>query len=291
MKKSKKIKTVTINRLAWAIYVAATSFMIIGLVAVLIWKFTSEPKEELTVSAIIEKSNEAVQQCPYGRVSILRNVDQADGSHYESQYDMSSQKDGQYSTYMFRDSEGSQLYQCWVPAEDYWDIWVYDSNYEVWVKTGYDQEPLESSMWTPLTNPGGYSLLDGTYSWYDTGEECYVIQMIGSSEDWTKVYEEMYFNKKTFLPVGVVMIATNSTDELDHEYVEENVSMEDGSIGDLHVDMYKYDKIVQKYSITYSDTDQRLFEIPEVTITEDEYIELLESAPLSSDGEENEVDE
>lgn len=286
MKNKRQIKTVTINRLAFATYVFASCSAIIVLVAVLIWMYTSGNKEEITVSYVIEKSNEALLEYPYGRVSILRNMDSADGQHYESQYDLSSQRDGQYSSYMFRDSDGQQLYQCWQPNEDFWDIWVYDGNYDVWVKTGYEQEPIDSSMWSPLTNPGSYVLLDKTYSWYDTGEECYVIQMLGSSDQWTKIYEEMFFSKKTFLPVGVVMIATNSTEEIDHEYVEENVTFDDGTVGDLHVGMYKYDKIVQKYSITYSDTDQRLFEIPDITITEDEYMELLNSD--GKDGVDNE---
>lgn len=274
MKSKKRIKTETINKVAIAVSVIAV-VACIALSAVLI--YVVQQKEQMTMVELISRSNDAINEYQYGHVGILRNDNLADGTEYQSQYDLASQRDGEYASFMFRDSEGVSLYQCWIPAEDHYDIWVYDGDYDVWVATGNSEPPAYSSMWNPMVSTSQYTLLDGTYPWYDTGEECYVLQLISSTDEWSTIYEEMFISATTFLPVGVVDILSNTTDVVNHDYVQENVDLGDGVSGDVQVETHAYDEVIQKYTLSYSNSDLRLFDIPDVTVTEDEYLNIIGS--------------
>lgn len=274
MSKHNKVNAVAINKVTTGLCVVLFILLVIS-VGFNVYPLIKEG--ELTANDIFAKANEAMPNYEYAAVTIDR-VEKIGEEQYRAEYRLTAQKDGSYCSYMFRDSEENELYQCWLPSiskDTGFDVYVYAKDYEAWVTTYYEQEPSENALWTMLTSAYGYTLMDETYPWFDTGDECYVLQMMSSSEQFENVYEELYIRKKDFLPMGIVLMATHSTDGIDHTDIQENIEI-DGKEGTATINYSTYDAIVQKYSIKFSNEDLRLFEIPEETISEEDYMFLIQ---------------
>lgn len=284
-KHKKPIKTNTINRVVFALF-SAVVFALIIVVGVLIYKLKQLEKPD--AFTVYSKSIEASGAYDYAQLTILRQ-ENVDGSTYTAEYVTSEEKNGSYSTYMFRDSEDNSLYQCWLPNDsDSYDIYIRSDELETWVKTSMSEPPITTSLWETVTFLGGYSLMESYYPWYDTGDMCYVLQRIGTVDGWDACYEEVYIRKDDFLPMGIVLIVGNSTDVIDHTDIESGVQIGSDS-ADVEYSTYGYDSIIQKYSMVWSNEDMRLFDAPDVFITDEEYLSITNGQEVDSDGESEEV--
>lgn len=283
---SKKIKAQSINKVT-AILSVVFGVGFLASLSLNIYPLIKE--EEVNADSIFIKANEALTDYQYASVTIDR-LETVDDNKYRQQFTLTTQRDKQYCTYMFLDSEGSDLYQCWRPSESKnigYDIWVHSDEYDTWVSTYYDKEPADSNLWSFMSSGYGYTLMSETYPWYDTGDECYVLQMASSSSEWQNIYEELYIRKSDYLPMGIVVMATQSTDAIDHTEIEENVDFGDGTTGDAVSEVHKYNSVVQKYSVVFSNEDLRLFDIPDTFITEEDYAFLIQEDMKKEENENN----
>lgn len=250
--------------------VAGTSTLIMFLIQ------EAKREQKIDEQTLFSKCAEQAKKFDYARLVITRHEHISD-EDYTAEYVVSAAQKDTYRTYMFRDSEGNDLYQAWLKGEDtsLYDVYLFASDPDTWVKTSLEQEPVTTNMWDMFKYADGYTLMEETYPWYDTGDECYVLQMIGNTEDWEYTYEEVFIRKSDFMPMGLVFIVTSSNDLDGHTVISEDVEIDGQTYDEVDVTSKDYDTILQKYSITYSDEDQKLFDIPDEFITDEEYLESI----------------
>lgn len=270
-KNKKKISANSINK-GLAITCALMGVVIVVLTVALCMKLYES--EQLDQSDIFSKAQDACNQYEYAELVIARQ-ENIDNQTYTAEYVTTDERDGSYCTYMFRDSEDNDLYQCWQEiSKNAYDIYIHSKDLDAWVKTFMEEPPVYTNLWTMFTNAGGYTVMDSEYPWYDTGDMCYVLQRTGVAEGWSDCYEEVYIRKSDFLPMGLVLIVGNSTTDIDHTDVESGVNV-DGEDVDIETSTFGYDNIVQKYSLQWSHDDLRLFDIPDKFITDEDYLSIV----------------
>lgn len=284
-KKVNKTKAGTINRVSAIIF-------FIGMAGIIstasYWGYKLIQKENTTpvASELITESMAAGKKYDYAGMSLLRK-ESVDGNEYSVQYDVSASQIDSYKSYSFRDSEDNELYQCWQKGENsLYDVYLWASEYETWVHTSLEQEPVDINPWYEISNTSGYTVMDETYQWYDTGDECYVLQLLGTADEWEQYYEEVYIRKSDKLLMGIVVVCMNQTDEITHDDVVDTLPT--GEDANIEVEQANADIIVQKYSIRYSDEPLSLFDIPEEYMTDEEYMSLVGGNSVGKEEDEDE---
>lgn len=264
--------------------VACVILAIVCIVLAAMLFYKSRGIEELDVPKIFEKSATACLDYEYAQLVITRQ-ESVSGETYTAEYVVSDERDGSYCTYMFRDSEDNDLYQCWLANESgSYDAYIRAKDLSTWVKTSVGEEPVSTNLWDMFSYAGGYVLMDSDYPWYDTGDPCYVLQRTGTVDSWSSCYEEVYIRKSDFLPMGIVLIIGNPTEDIDHTDVETGVKIGDDT-ADISTSVFGYDSIVQKYSIEWSHEDMRLFDVPDTFITDEEYLSITNGQEGEPNGE------
>lgn len=193
----------------------------------------------------------------------------ANGEEFSSQEAFSNSKESTYNSYIYRDSDDNDLYQCWYYDEELkvYPTKIYDGEHKVWVETNLEQPYNSIDAWTLFDDLSYYEVSEDIIVWEDTGDECYVLNAINTDVAGAQIYEEIYIRKSDFLPLGILTYGFVEIDETQSEEVE----LEEAT---AVIETKKRDEIMQKITVEYSNKDLSLFESPKDYISEEEYRKL-----------------
>lgn len=184
-------------------------------------------------------------------------------------------KDTSYKSYLYRDSQDNDLYQCWFYNDDNsYDMYVYSDDVEAWVHDTTEEVVSSMDAWTLFENLSGYSVEAETAVWDETGDECYILNAVNTEVMGIQIYEEIYIRVSDFLPVGIL---TYGSMEVDGTATEEGtVTLDNGQEADVEVTHSNTEEVIQRVSVTFSNDDLSLFAVPEEYISIEEYSELMQ---------------
>lgn len=233
---------------------------------------------DLTVTDVITKMKASMSEYRYAIQSLDIKETVANEGTTVSKYMLSADSETKDRTYLYTDSEENELYQCWSYDEETnkYVIYIHDSEYDVWVKLDYESEPVTGTPWSVFDDLNNYTLLDETQEWYTTGDECYVLETISKTDTYEVIYEQVFIRKSDFLPLGIVTYGVSDVD-YDKMQSSESVDLDIDEIESAEVEIPTYSECVQMYEVSFSNDDLKMFDPPEDYLTEDEYMELVES--------------
>lgn len=233
---------------------------------------------DLTVTDVVTKMKASMSEYSYAIQSLDIKETVANEGTTVSKYMLSADSETKDRTYLYTDSEENELYQCWSYDEETnkYVIYIHDSEYDVWVKLDYESEPVTGTPWSVFDDLNNYTLLDETQEWYTTGDECYVLETISKTDTYEVIYEQVFIRKNDFLPLGIVTYGVSDVD-YDKMQSSESVDIDIDEIESAEVEIPTYSECVQMYEVSFSNDDLKMFDPPEDYLTEDEYMELVES--------------
>lgn len=239
-------------------------------------------EDTMTSEELEEKAIAATSQYNYAKMLLDQQITLSDGTQVLEEYILSAEKNGSKRTYTYLSADGSTIFEYWDKDTsntdtDQYDVYIYSEVYETWVNTKLTEEPVSNDLWGMLSVIDGYTVLEDKQNWYVTGEECYVLQLLGSSDDLYAIYEEMYINAETFLPVGIVeyCVAEDSGKTIKDLSEEDlDLNMEDYEIENATIEASSYSELLRVYQLEYSNEDLALVEKPETFITDEDYMYL-----------------
>ena len=268
-----KIKGKNINAVS---AVLLSIFMLAFVAGMGYWYYIVSHDEAITPQFLYEQANAAINKMPYAHLVISRR-EVSESFEYNFTYNITAERDGTYSSYSFTDSDGIDVYECWDWDEEKaaYETYLYDKDMEAWVMGYMSEVPLAVGVWDMFEYIDDYELLDGTWPWIDTNEECYVLFAHSTVLDDIHTYEDIYIRVSDFMPLGIIDIVAYPTEGLEQEDIVSAIKDEDVLIN-LSEYYSQYNWVVQKYSLTTSTEDLRMFDKPEKFLTEGEYMFLLE---------------
>lgn len=270
-------------------------------------------QHELTIDEIKEKTYNAMQDYDFSAMTLKVNERVADEGDYTYEYTIVSELNNSRRSYMYRDSEGEDMYQYWrryitrldtdvdpiVPDLSYdeegsevapkenvdtsYVVYLYADDVQSWVKDVVAIEPVDTYVWDLTEAFGEYTLLSETNSWYDTGDECYVLQSIGAADDWAVIYEEIYIRKSDFLPMGIVVYAVSDNGENIVEDVDNASEVLGIQVESATTEVPDYNQVIEKYSLTFSNENLHLMDEPTKYMTSKEYIDFIYGDALAEE--------
>lgn len=278
-KNKKRIRKITpLNVVIWVcaiLLVASGTFLAIRLVK------ASNKNTEITPEELARLSTQAIAQYPYSML-VLDSQTTVNGETTTCEYVFTTSLNDSLRTYMMRDEE-EVGYQCWLQnSEGTYDVYLYDDVYQVWVKTVEEYEPVGSNTWMVVADLSNYTLLEETDYWGE--DECYVCQITGNSNIFEVIYEEIYIRKSDYMPMGILSYGVSSADgdriqEIDPATFGDNVTSADITTED-------FVETVSVYSITFSDEDLALYDLPETYMSDVDYMNAI----MATESEEEETD-
>lgn len=239
---------------------------------------------DVTTEEIKEKASKALEEHRYALLSLSIEETVADEGTTDYNYILSCDKESEEKSYLYGDSNEINLFQYWNKNDetDLYDIYIYDNDNEVWVLTSQESKPVEGDPWDILNNIDDYTLLEETQNWYGTDTECYVFEILGSTDEYAAMYEQLFIRKADYVPVGIVSYAVSDVDE------DKVAAGDDLNIGEelpegAEVEVPTYNECIQMYEVTFSNSDLKLFSAPDEYLSEDEYMEFISSKESGSD--------
>lgn len=254
--------------------------LIIGIIVVEVKRQSSV---EVTTEYIEDKAVAEINKYNYSKLVLDSEYTGEQDIPNVCEYILTSNKDGSYRSYSYRDEE-SDMYQCWERQGEHYDFYIYDASIDKWVYSELESEPVISDTWSVVSNLKDYTVLEEPGQWGN--DECYVLQMTGSSEYWEVIYEELYIRKSDFLPVGVISYA-NSQQDKDRVSEIKPGEYEFGTLTDGTEVTSGYDELVSIYALEFSNKPLDLFDKPKEFINNKEYNELIEAKESEADVEAN----
>ena len=166
-----------------------------------------------------------------------------------------------------------------------YDVYLSDVVNGVTVKTEQETEPVNMNPWGIVTNVEAYTLHDEFVQYGDI--QCYLLYIMGQDEEGNPKGEELYIDSETFAPVGLVSYTQISNKEeiikdITNEY--KDAIGEDITIEDVEATVNSITEYTLLYTFQFTNETENLMSIPNVYLTEDEYVEFRES--LSEDKDE-----
>ena len=209
-------------------------------------------------------------------IDILKTT--SDGSEFSSQEAFSCARDDSYRSYMYRDSDDNDLYQCWYfdTEKNTYPTYVYSEDVLSWVETSMSSPYNAIDGWTLFKDLSYYTVSEETGIWEASGDECIVLHATNTEVMGMQIYEEVYIRKSDYLPMGI--ITYGSVEVAGVETSETTVGE-----NDVVVETAARDEIIQIISVEYSKEDLRLFDIPEEYISEKEYAERMGSVNVEEE--------
>ena len=305
MKKDKSLKKNYVVALAVLMSFLVIILIVIAIASVDGMKYLS--MNELSPELLADWSKRSASNYEYAVLVMDQqsNLEDIDEPLIE-EHILSAERTGSRRAYVYMTGSDNIQSEWWEEKEledsgtKGYDVYLFSNEYQTWVNTELEEEPVPNDIWSMFDVISGYTLLPETNVWYDTGDECFVLQLIGSSDGFDWVYEELYVRCDDYLPVGIIEYCVAEGEE---NHIEE-LTQEDFDFvsGDgYHTDSVtaegkEYKQILRKYSLYFSDEDQILFEKPETFITDQDYMYLTstynddesEDEEEVSDGEETE---
>ena len=235
---------------------------------------------EYTSSEIAEKSRTTTGEYEYALLVLDQEAYSAGESIGIEEYVLSSERDGTKRTYTYLNTDGSILSEWWDAGneEGKYDVYIYSDEFETWVNTEMTEEPIPNDIWRMFDIMSQYTVLPETGEWYDTGDECYVLQLIGNSDGYYAIYEEIYIRCADFMPMGIIeyCVDTEDNDRVDELNPDDfNIDGSDYTVTDAEITSSEYNELIRKYSILFSHEDQQLFDKPKTYISDEDYMYLI----------------
>ena len=229
--------------------------------------------DALTIDEVKNKITFAMEKYKYARYDLIIQDTVKEGEVTNYEYKLSADRQSKKRTYAYKDSTGASLYQYWdydIDNKNYL-IYVYDYRHEVWVKTSYDSEPVTMTPWDIFDNLSDYTMLQDTATWYTSDDECYVLETVGSTDEYFTVYSMVYIRCSDWLPMGMV---TYGVSDESQDKIKNNVSIDvtDSNIVDANIEAPTYNEKIVIYNVTFSNEDLSILDIPTEYIEEDEYM-------------------
>lgn len=233
---------------------------------------------DLTVTDVVTKMKASISEYKYALQSLDIKETVADEGTTISKYMLSASRETKDRTYLYTDSKENELYQCWSYDEEAgkYVIYINDPEYNVWVKLDYELEPVTGTPWSVFDNLDNYTLLDETQNWYTNNEECYVLEIIGKTDTYEVIYEQVFIRKKDFIPLGIVTYGVSDVN-YDKMQSSESIDLDIDEIESADVEIPTYSECIQMYEVSFSNDDLKMFDPPEDYLTEEEYLALTES--------------
>jgi hypothetical protein len=241
---------------------------------------------QLNSAEIIEKAEEAVESCDYALLTLsIEDTVAGEGSDVYN-YVYTCGRNTTESSYVYSDSDGTELYEYWEENEENgnYDVYVYDTDYEVWVKTSYDTVPVTDNVWDILSNINDYTLADETECWYGTDTECYVYEILGSSDDYESMYEQLFIRTSDYMPMGIVSYAVSDVN-YDKVANGEDIEIFYDTSDDAEIEVPTYNENVTIYEVTFSTSELKWFDKPDSYLSEEEYMTLLSTVEEETEDE------
>lgn len=247
-----------------------------------------------TKEEVIEASKIAINNKEFCTVlvELQDNIEYSDGENeyagHTSTYTYKTNKDKSKVMYSYVDQNDitSSLLEFWSPSEEGYDIYIWSSELDSYVKTSNDVEPVTVNTWNALDNMDSFELEYTDGSWGEQEEPSYILTTYGKNDTYDVIGQYVYISKRTLLPLGVITIGA--------DYNNENIEVgEDGSITindtvnisestHTHTDDCEHDETQQAehdesiVKITYAWTSNDSIDLPETFKTEEEFYEEIE---------------
>lgn len=234
-------------------------------------------EESEDITELKEKVNNAIKDYPYS-ILVIDSQSYIKGVENDySQYVITAEKDNVYKSYMFRNAD-TAIYQCWDKNDSgKIDLFIYSDEFDVWVETEMDEEPMVSNVWSITEGMENYEISDELGYWGN--DECIVLHTFKETEVWSTVYEELYIRKSDYIPLGIICYSISNS----VGFTEGTINPADyefGTIEEGTIETRAYNELVTRYDIGYSMEPQHLFLKPEKTITGSQYTELEQKENL-----------
>lgn len=197
-------------------------------------------------------------------------------------YDMSLSNAGTGSYYTY--SDGSYIeYQYWsLNTDGTFGCKLYDQKHGVWVQCNIQEPPITFNIAEQLSDYSIYTY-QGEEEWQIDAEHpvlCDIYGTSGSSSYYDEIKQVIYIEKATGALVGIITIgdkqSITNTENVDMDALA-SVSEDDAAFQE-YLDANGVELIngrtVVMYSVSYKDTAEALFNVPDVALTEDEWITL-----------------
>lgn len=209
----------------------------------------------------------------YGMVVIDKEDTYNDNKYIEEQI-YCTDKDNKFSSYIYRNNNEDILYQCWDKADIGYNNYTYVKDLDKWVITNLSSVPYSAELWELSHIWDNYELANEYVYWNNT-TKCYLLYYLATSEVYDNIYEEIYIDVKTKLPVGIISYRNikqdtiNSIDSISGEY--------DGAeIEKSNIEISDYNSTLIRYEFNYSNNPLYLIDKPEEYIDVNEYNKLME---------------
>ena len=271
----KQFDTNKINKVFKIISIVC-AIVCLAIVGYMVYKVDKEQERITTAEDLFTKAQEEANRHEYA-IAVITRYEQTGNEEYLGEYTVSAERDSSLRTYMFRDSDSNSLYQAWQlqPNSLNYDVYIYAADPGQWVKTSLGYEPVSVNLWDMFKYADGYTLMEDTYKWYNTEDECYVLQLVGDADDWKYVYEEVYIRKSDYMPMGIVLAMIKDDENVDgHTITQEGFEI-NGIEGNAEITLPGSQSLIQKYDVVFCDDDARLFDIPTEYITDEEYLNYI----------------
>lgn len=249
------------------------------LIGIFIIRLENKVPDEITTEYLQKKSVSKINSYKYAKLILDSEYTGNQDVPNVCEYILTSGKNTSYHTYSYRDAE-QDIYQGWESHDGHYDLYIWDKTTEQWVYSHLEYEPVTSDTWSVVSDLSEYTILEESGNWGT--DECWVLQMTGSSDVWEIVYEEIYIRKSDFLPMGILSYA-NSKQDKDRISDITPGEYEFGEITKGTTEVAEYEELISIYSLEFSNKPLDLFEKPTDYITEEDYNNLISAEESEED--------
>lgn len=234
---------------------------------------TNGAKKDARVTKIAAGVSDIINGYNYAAIRMTVRESYPGQDIADVQYLVSSVKDSHEHSYM-SSLDGIEYKQYWNRNEnENYDVYLKTSALDDWVYTESDEEPMYFSGWDFAKDLENAFLVSEDGVWLDDTTECYILELLSSSDTYKIIYSQYYIRKSDYMPIGIVAYAVDSIDNDDVKLKDQSII----SIGDLDINQETYvpdhHEKVEICELLYSTEDLKMFGAPDKYITYEEYLE------------------
>lgn len=198
-------------------------------------------------------------------------------------YQIAGSKSKSDRSYSYMSSSDAYDNEYWYYDEDneqYVD-YVFSEDVGSWVRCELDYEPITVDPFNVLEDMSEFSLLEGTQQFGVNKEDCYVYQLVGTSDEFEVVYERIYIGVSDYLLKGAIRMAMHSLEEeiettideltVKELYAEKGVEIDDDNLAEITVTTNDAEEVIFRFEYYFSNADMLFFDKPDIYMTAEEY--------------------
>lgn len=215
---------------------------------------------------------------------------------YQNKHNADLEAEPLYFAYQIAGSRSDSTHSySYVSSNNLYDneLWYYDESSKTyidyvyaedvgsWVKCELDYEPVTVNPFGVLDDMDEFALLNETQTFGVNGEECYVYQMTGTSDEYEVVYERIYIGVEDFVLKGAIRMAMHSYDEtientmddltLKELYSEKGVEFDEDNKASITTEQTDAEEVIFRFEYHFSNANMLFISEPGIYITAEEY--------------------